>query len=93
MNIRGLTLAIFFAYSAFFICKLLIIRALFVEAAGVEPDTRVENAQVVDSGNARIAIFCETAKSNVRSLYSQFPEFQDLPNSTFRRSPLRERAF
>jgi hypothetical protein len=63
-----------------------------VEAAGVEPDTGVENAQVIDSENARIGVSSKIAKSTVRSLYSHFPEFQELPNSTFRRSPLRERS-
>jgi hypothetical protein len=61
------------------------------EAAGVEPGISVENAQLIDSENARIGMISKIAKSTVRSLYSHFPEFQDLPNSTFRQSPLREK--
>ena len=56
-----------------------------VEAAGVEPDIGVENAQLIDSGNARIGMIFRIAKSTVRSLYGDFPEFLQLPNSTFRR--------
>ncbi len=33
----------FFAFSALFVCKLLIINMLLVEAAGVEPDNLIEN--------------------------------------------------
>jgi len=42
----------FFAISMLFVCKLLKISMLVVEAAGVEPDIGVENAQLIDSGNA-----------------------------------------
>jgi hypothetical protein len=63
-----------------------------VEAAGAEPDSRAENAQVIDSENARIGMFSKIAKSSVRSLYSDFPEFQELPNSTFTRSLFAKRA-
>jgi hypothetical protein len=56
-----------------------------VEAAGVEPDTRVKNTQVIDSENARIGMISEIAKSTVRSLYGHFPERPQLPNSTFGR--------
>jgi hypothetical protein len=42
----------FFAFSALFVCKLLKINMLLVDAAGVEPDIGVENAQLIDSGNA-----------------------------------------
>ena len=58
-----------------------------------EPDTRLENAQVIDSGNARVGMFSKIAKSTVRSVYSHFPEFQEFPNSTFRRSLFAKRAF
>ena len=56
-----------------------------VEAAGVEPETRVENTQVIDSGNAGNDMFSGTAKSTVRSLYSHFPECPQLQNSAFGR--------
>ncbi len=56
-----------------------------VEAAGVEPDISVENAQLIDSENARIGMISIIAKSTVRSLYGHFPECLQLPNSTFRR--------
>jgi hypothetical protein len=42
----------FFALLVLFVCKLLKINVLVVEAAGVEPDIGVENAQLIDSGNA-----------------------------------------
>ena len=54
-----------------------------VEAAGVEPDYSVENRQVVESVNVRIGAIFMIAKSTVRSLYSAFPEIQQVPNSTF----------
>jgi hypothetical protein len=41
-----------FAISMLFSCKSLKINMLVVEAAGVEPDIGVENAQLIDSGNA-----------------------------------------
>jgi hypothetical protein len=50
-----------------------------VEAAGVEPDISVENAQLTDSENARIGMISGIAKSAVRSLYSLFPELPELP--------------
>ncbi len=56
-----------------------------VEAAGVEPDIGVENAQLIDSEKARIGMTFRIAKSTVRSLYGHFPECLQLPNSTFRR--------
>jgi hypothetical protein len=37
-----------------------------VEAAGVEPGTGVENAQVIDSEIARIGMISRIAKSTVR---------------------------
>jgi hypothetical protein len=49
--------------------------------AGVEPDDLFETAQLIDSEIARIGMFSKIAKSTVRSLYSHFPEFQELPNS------------
>ena len=48
-------MAMFFAFPVLFVCKLLTINMLFVEAAGVEPDTRLEKAQLIDPGNARLA--------------------------------------
>jgi len=44
--------ATFFAFPALFVRKLLKINMLVVEAAGVELDIGVENAQLIDSGNA-----------------------------------------
>jgi hypothetical protein len=64
-----------------------------VEAAGVEPDIGVENAQLIDSGIAWIGMNTKIAKSTVRSLYGDFPEFPQLPNSTFGRPFLAKRAF
>jgi hypothetical protein len=45
-----------------------------VEATGVEPDIGIENAQLIDSENARIGVISKIAKSTVRSLYSFFTE-------------------
>ena len=64
-----------------------------VEAAGVEPDIGIENAQLIDSGNARIGMNTKIAKSTVRSLYGHFPECLQLPNSTIGRPFLAKRAF
>ena len=50
-----------------------------MEAAGVEPDIDAENTQLIDSENARIGIISRITESTVRSLYSLFPEFQELP--------------
>jgi hypothetical protein len=47
---------------------------LMVEAAGVEPDNSVENAQLIDSENVRIGTISKIAKSTVRSLYGHFPK-------------------
>jgi hypothetical protein len=50
-----------------------------VEAAGVEPDISVENAQLTDFRNDSFAGNAMISKSTVRSLYSdcqQFPEPQ-----------------
>ena len=58
-----------------------------MEAAGVEPDMGVENAQLVDSGNARIGMIPTIAKSTVRSLYSLFPELLELPKLHLQTSP------
>jgi hypothetical protein len=55
-----------------------------VEAAGVEPDIGAENAQLIDSENARIGMISWIAKSAVRSLYSLFPE---LPKLNLQTSP------
>ena len=56
-----------------------------MEAAGVEPDISVENAQLIDSENVRIGMISKIAKLTVRSLYGHFPERLQLPNSTFGR--------
>jgi hypothetical protein len=86
-------MAMFFAFSVLFVCKLLKINTLLVEAAGVEPDISVENAQLTDSVNARIGIISKNAKATVRSLYSLFLEFPKIPKSTFGRPLLAKRAF
>jgi C-terminal processing protease CtpA/Prc len=70
---------LFFAFPTLFVRKLLIISKLLVEAAGVEPDISVENAQLTDSRNDSFAGNAMISKSTVRSLYSdcqQFPEPQ-----------------
>jgi hypothetical protein len=90
---KDLAVAMFFAFSTLFCCKLLIINKLLVEAAGVEPDIGVENAQLIDSEKARIGVIFKSTKSTVRSLYSHFAECPKLPNSTLRRPDLSERAF
>ncbi len=59
----------FFAFSALFVCKLLIINVLLVEAAGVEPATRIENTQLIDSEIASNAENATISKSAVQSLY------------------------
>jgi hypothetical protein len=64
-----------------------------VEAAGVEPDTGVESTQLIDSGNARIGMISEIAKSAVRSLYGHFPDCPQHPNSTFGRPLIDARTF
>ena len=56
---------------------------LLVEAAGVEPDKRIENTQLVDSEIAKIGMNSTISNSTVRSLYSLFQEFPELPNPTF----------
>jgi hypothetical protein len=58
---------------------------VMVEAAGVEPDISVENAQLIDSENVRTGMISRIAASTVRSLYSLFPDFPESPSSTFRR--------
>ena len=58
-----------------------------VEAAGVEPNISVENAQLIDSENARIGMISRIAKSTVRSLYSLFPELPELPKLHLQTSP------
>jgi hypothetical protein len=71
--------AIFFAFPVHFVCKLLKINMLVVEAAGVEPDISVENTQLTDSWYASFAGNAMISKSTVQSLYSdcqQFPEPQ-----------------
>jgi hypothetical protein len=45
-------MAMFFAFLVLFVCKLLKINKLMVEAAGVEPDIGTENTQVTDTENA-----------------------------------------
>jgi hypothetical protein len=81
-----------FAISMLFSCKSLKINMLVVEAAGVEPDIGVENAQLIDSGIAWIGMNTKIAKSTVRSLYGDFPEFPQLPNSTFGRPLFGEKS-
>jgi hypothetical protein len=49
---KGLQMALFFAYPTLCVRKLLIISKLLVEAAGVEPDIGTENTQVTDTESA-----------------------------------------
>jgi len=72
-------MVMFFAFPALFVCKLVKINILLVEAAGVEPDISIENTQLTDSENARIGTISKIAKTTVRSLYSLFPEFPERP--------------
>jgi hypothetical protein len=58
-----------------------------VEAAGVEPDINIENAQFTDSMIARIGMIFKIAKSTVRSLDSLFPELPELPKLHLQISP------
>ena len=67
--------------------------SVFVEAAGVEPDISVENAQLTESLNAGIAESVTISKSAVRSLYSLFPELPELPTLHLSDVPFGERAF
>jgi len=59
-----------------------------VEAAGVELAYGTENRQVVESVTARIGAIFRIAKSTVRSLYSSFPEIQQVPKLHLRTAPL-----
>jgi hypothetical protein len=54
-----------------------------VEAAGVEPATHVENTQLTDSENARIAENATISKSAVQSLYKDCLKFLELQPSDF----------
>jgi len=54
-----------------------------VEAAGVEPDTRVENTQLTDSGNASNAENATISKSAVQPLYKHCLKFPELQLSDF----------
>ena len=83
----------FFSFSMFFSCNVLKINNLVVEAAGVEPDIGVENAQLIDSGNARIGMTSKIAKSTVRSLYGLFPELPGLPKLHLQTALLAKTAF
>jgi hypothetical protein len=49
---KDLTIEVFFAISMLFVCILLKINKLLVEAAGVEPVISTENTQVTDTENA-----------------------------------------
>jgi hypothetical protein len=73
----------FFAFSALFVCKLLKINMLLVEAAGVEPDISVENTPLTDFENASIAENATISKSAVQSLYKDCQEFPELQPSDF----------
>src|SRR5580658_1683260 len=75
--------AMFFAFLVLFVCKLLKINMLVVEAAGVEPAISVENTQLTDSENASIAENATISKSAVQSLYKDCLEFPELQPSDF----------
>jgi hypothetical protein len=55
----------------------------FGEAAGVEPAICVENTQLTDSENARIAENATISKSAVQSLYKDCLKFLELQPSDF----------
>ena len=76
-------MAMFFANSAPYVCKLLKINKLVVEAAGVEPDISVENTQLTDSGNASFAGNAMISKSTVQTLYKLFLKFPERQSSDF----------
>ena len=63
-----------------------------VEAAGVEPDTRAENAQVTDSGNARSGMISEIAKSASTVTVRSLPRMTTTPSLHFRMLFRRNRA-
>ena len=63
-----------------------------MEAAGVEPAYSIEYRQVVRSVNARIGAIFRNAKSTVRSLYSPFPEIQQVPKLHLRTAPLSDQS-
>jgi hypothetical protein len=66
-----------------------------VEAAGVEPEIRVENTQLTDSVNARFAGKALIAKSAVQTLYKVLLEFPERHSSNFpswRRSRVLKRS-
>ncbi len=50
--LNSLCVVMFFAFFTLFVCKLLKINMLLVEAAGVEPVISTENTQVTDTENA-----------------------------------------
>jgi hypothetical protein len=52
-----------------------------VEAAGVEPDIIVENAQLTDSGNASFSWNTMIPKSSVQITYKDSPELQNFQTS------------
>ena len=76
-------MAMFFAFLMLFVCKLLKINMLVVEAAGVEPDISVENTQLTDSENASNAENATISKSAVQSLYKHCLKFPELQPSDF----------
>ena len=76
-------MAMFFAFLMLFVCKLLKINMLVVEAAGVEPATHVENTQLTDSENASNAENATISKSAVQSLYKDCLKFLELQPSDF----------
>jgi hypothetical protein len=73
----------FFAISMIFVCKLLKISMLLVEAAGVKPTTHVENTQLIDSEIASNEENATISKSAVQSLYKVCQEFPELQPSDF----------
>ncbi|MGA2051050.1 MAG: hypothetical protein ABSG96_25440 [Terracidiphilus sp.] len=77
LNSKQLTRGNVFAFLALFVCKLLKINKLLVEAAGVEPDISVENTQLTDSGNTSNSSNATIAKSSVQITYKDLPELQN----------------
>ena len=80
---KDLAMAMFFAFLVLFVCNLLKINMLLVEAAGVEPDISVENTQLTESRNASNSSNATIAKSAVQSLYKDCLEFPELQHSDF----------
>ena len=65
--LNSLCVVTFFAFFTLFVCKLLKINILLVEAAGVELVLSIENTQLIHSRNARNSQISMSAKSAYKS--------------------------